>query len=381
MQIPSLNFITIQTTLNCNLRCNYCYHDDNNLSSNNKIDLIMSKEIIEKIVSYRKHNDMNGAINITFHGGEPLLLGHKYYDKLLSYITKLSAVENQSFDIAIQTNLTLLDEEYAILFSEHSVSLSTSIDGPKNLHNKNRATPGKDIHSIVLNNVSLARAHGLKLGAICIITKDKLNYVNEIYDFFSEINMNFKTNPIFYHGRALKNRETLETTIDEYTDFLIKLFDTWYYDKNQEVMVENLFQMMTLVLKGSGYGSCYNSNCSTKHLTIVPNGDCYTCGRTTTNDLFKLGNISSENFQDIYDLGRFDKFIRRVPGNIPDCSICDIKLKCFSGCMYEAFLNFGTIYAPDNNCNGFKKIYQHVYNAVKLDIDALTNRRNIHGEY
>jgi radical SAM protein with 4Fe4S-binding SPASM domain len=219
-----------------------------------------------------------------------------------------------------------------------------------------------------MHNVNLARSFGLVVGAICIITKDKLNHVDDIYDFFVEHNINYKTNSIFYNGRANINRNTIETTPDEYIRFLTNLFDRWYQDES-DIVIVNLLQMMALVLKGHGHGSCCNSNCSVKHLTINPDGSCFTCGRTTVDDYFKLGNISNHNFEQVYQDGKFEKFFKRTPDNIDACQKCEVNGSCFGGCMYEAYLEYGTIYAPAPNCAAFIAIYNHIYSKICKDLN------------
>jgi uncharacterized protein len=224
-----------------------------------------------------------------------------------------------------------------------------------------------------MHHLDLARENGLKVGAICIITTDKLSHAQDIYGFFCAHNLGFKTNPPFLHGQAYKNRELVGISVAEYTAFIIDLFDLWYAKKPQ-IMVENLFDLIAIVLKGAGAGSCMNSNCSEKHITITPDGDCYTCGRTTGNPAFCYGNIMRTSISDMVDSKTLRYLINRVPDNIEVCSNCNLRQACFSGCMYEAYLQHGTIYSPDRNCEAFKAIYSHIHNRIKTDLVELLRK-------
>lgn len=365
---PPFNLLTVQTTSACNLKCSYCYQNDESFKSPAKITFEIFKRTIDSLIEYQLSINSTEPISITFHGGEPLLLGHEFFSDVLSYIDKLDNTRlKDRFSLAVQTNLTLLDQEYCDIFKYYNVGISTSIDGPEWLHNKHRGSEVGNNHATVMKNVYLARENDLKVGAICIITADKLPYVQEIFDFFSEHKINFKTNPPFLHGQARKNQDIIGVSTQEYASFLKNLFDIWYTSK-PTVMIENLFEMINIVLKGAGSGSCVNSNCSTKHITITPNGDCYTCGRTTGNPNFCFGNIMNINFSDIANTSTFRHINSRVPDKIDICSNCTFKYICFSGCMYEAYSLYGTIYSPDRNCDAFKTVYTHIHNKIKDDL-------------
>ena len=336
----------------------------------------MIQNIIENLIAYHSIIGYNNSVSITFHGGEPLLLGHEFFLRALKYLRNIEEQKRIKLSLAIQTNLTLLDNEYCKIFQEHNVGISTSIDGPSYLHNRFRGRSHiDDNHFSVMKNIELARQYGLRLGAICIITPDKLSYVQDIYDFFKQHKINFKTNVPFLHGCALENHEQVYVDLDEYAKFLIALFDIWYPQK-PEVMIENLLDLISIALRGTGAGGCANSNCSIKHITITPDGECYTCGRTTGDPFFNYGNIKSITFDEISKNSKFLFFNNRVPDNIPSCSICHFKNACFSGCMYEAYLQSGTIYAPDKNCKAFKTVYSHIYERVKTDLIELQRKES-----
>jgi uncharacterized protein len=368
LKFPQLNLLTIQTTRACNQRCLYCYQDGGSFKSSERITFDIIKKLIDDLMSYHEAIGSSERISITFHGGEPLLLGHNFFRDVLAHLRALEGAQKRDiFSLSVQSNLTLLDQLYCDIFKEYNVSISTSIDGPSWLHNKFRGSGDVDNHASVMRHVDLARKNGLNVGAICIITADKLSHAQDIYDFFCAHSMNFKTNPPFLHGQAHKNRDLVGISVDEYTAFIINLFDLWYA-KKPKVIVENLFDIIAIVLNGAGAGSCMNSNCSEKHITITPDGDCYTCGRTTGNPTFCYGNIKRSSISDMGESRKLRYLTNRVPDNIEVCSGCNFRQVCFSGCMYEAYLQHGTIYSPDRNCEAFKAIYTHIHNRIKTDL-------------
>lgn len=379
MAKPPFNLLTIQTTRACNLGCLYCYQDSESLKSHTKITIDIIKKLIDDLMLYHESIGFTEPISMTFHGGEPLLLGHKFFRDVLAYLGTIDDSQRKDkFSLAVQTNLTLLDQHYCDIFKEYNVNISTSLDGPSWLHNKFRGPGDADNHATVMRHVDLARRNSLKVGAICIITADKLTHIQDIYDFFCTNSMNFKTNPPFLHGQAYKNRDQVGISVAEYASFLKGLFDLWYSNK-PKVIIENLFDMIAVVLRGAGAGSCVNSNCSAKHVTITPDGDCYTCGRTTGNPEFCYGNIIHTGFSDMANSTKLLYFTDRVPDSIEVCSECSFRHACFSGCMYEAYLLHGTIYSPDRNCGAFKALYTHIHDRIEVDLVELKRMEDQNG--
>jgi len=329
-------------------------------------------------MAYRAELGSTWPVRVTFHGGEPLLLGHNFFRDVLAYIGTL----DDKFFLSVQTNLTLLDQHYCDIFKEHNVSISTSIDGPARFHNKFRGARDGDNHASVMRNIDLAMRNDLRVGAICIITPDKLPYAQEIYDFFCTNGINFKTNPPFLQGQAYKNWDRVCVPVNRYAAFQKDLFDIWYAAK-PEVIIENLFNIIAVVLKGAGAGSCTNSNCASKHVTITANGDCFTCGRTTEYSEFCYGNIMHTSFTEMANSTKLHYFTNRVSKKIPVCSGCNFGHICFSGCMYEAYLLHGTVYSRDANCEVFKTIYTHIRDRIEADLVKLKREedQNDHRHY
>jgi uncharacterized protein len=360
---PTFNFLILQTTKDCNLRCSYCYIDPNIKYDLTRISPEFVKKIFEDMARYYDRNGISEPISVVFHGGEPMMLGHQFYEMVLPYAKVLNDVSPE-VRVTMQSNLTLLDQKYCDIFIENNVySIGTSIDGPAYLHNIHRCNSRRDnIHGKVMKNLELARKNGINVGAICIITRDSLTHAKEIYDFFFENKLDFKTNSITINGRASMNR--VEISSREYVTFLKELFDIWFFDERASLKIENLYQFMALVLKGEGYGSCANENCTLRHLAVVPNGDCFTCNRSTQSSEFLLGNLKSGDFFDLAQSSRLSTQLSRISENIPQCMECDLRHICHSGCMHEAFLEHGSIFAADGKCMEFRDMYRHVQSRI-----------------
>ena len=366
---PTFDAVTLQTTKQCNLKCRYCYlghsasvSDDVGFMS---VDIV--KKVFNDLIVYHKAKDIDTGISCTFHGGEPLLLGHKFFRETLEFFQDLEDKFGIPIKKSLQTNLTLLDQEYCQIFKKHDVSVGTSIDGPREMHDRHRVMLSGGTHERIMRNVQLARDNGIDVGAICTVTKDKLHEAKKIYDFFLENNMGFKTNSLFLQGAAIENWQDLRISLQEFGNFFCELFDMWY-DGPSSVMAENLTEVMLIVLKGAEYGDCSSINCAHRQFTVTHTGECTPCGRTVGIDGFALGNVKEDDFFKIAESSTFKFLSLRVPDKIEECAGCDLKTVCYSGCMYDAYLEHGTIFAPGGDCAGFRHMYEHVRSRMLEDV-------------
>jgi uncharacterized protein len=371
---PNLRNITIQTTTECNIGCKYCYVNASQEKSY-KLRLEDAIRIFDEITLYQSKSQHNIEIKVVFHGGEPLLLGCDFYDKLFTHIANLQLNNSKiKFSLSFQSNITLLDRKFCQLFKDYNVSIGTSLDGSEHIHNYNRrGGKYRNNHAVVMEKIDLAREYGIKVGAICTVTKDKLDCASEIFEFFEDYHLDFKTNKVFSGGRAASNNEELMVSELEYSEFLVNLFDVWY-DRPPVINVDNLVEIIGILLKGRNMGGCTRTNCSQQLLTISSMGNCYTCGRMGGVNEFVLGNILKVGMEKIASSEVLKLLSQRSPDKIIQCSSCDLLDICNSGCMYDAYLSNGTIFSPDGNCDGFRRVCTHIKNRMVHDILSINKR-------
>jgi len=125
------------------------------------------------------------CIEITFHGGEPLLAGKEWYRHNLPILY-------ERFDgrlkLGIQSNLWLLDDDFCALFREYNISVGTSLDGPEPINDSQR---GKDYFNRTMVGVETARRNGLNPGVICTFTRLSAPRYQEVFEFFAKQGLSF----------------------------------------------------------------------------------------------------------------------------------------------------------------------------------------------
>ncbi|QNU67994.1 Cys-rich peptide radical SAM maturase CcpM [Ruminiclostridium herbifermentans] len=220
----NLSTITLQVTQNCNLRCNYCVYSGSyhNRVHNNKR---MSWETAKKALDFfHKHSSNSREISVGFYGGEPLL-EFKLIKKSVAYIKEL--FNGKDVIYTLTTNATLLTEEMILFFSENNFNLVISLDGPKDIQNKNRifADEHKGTFEIIMQNLNKIRSI------------DEKFYSKISFNAVIDLNQDFAcANDFFMTYDEIKELQVTGNYIDDAnrTDRYI-VNDQYYVDSQYEI--------------------------------------------------------------------------------------------------------------------------------------------------
>ena len=180
--IGPIDLLIFQSTSFCNLECKYCYLPDRNLK--NKISLDKIETTLKKIVQEELIKDQ---FSIVWHAGEPTVLPIEFYqdvNKLVEAIIPKSIKVNQH----IQTNATLLTDEWCKFFIETGMKVGVSLDGPQHINDRNRVLRnGKGTYDQIINGIVLLKKHKIEFSVIAVLTDYSLDFPDEIYRFFREL--------------------------------------------------------------------------------------------------------------------------------------------------------------------------------------------------
>ncbi len=170
----------------CNLKCNYCFFHETEQAK----PRIMQNEVLTKLIrEYLEHSPTNEFV---WHGGEPLLAGIPFYQKALELQHQFASSGNKIVN-SLQTNLTLVNRQWARFFREADFRIGVSIDGPKHVHNMHRVnTGGEGSFEAAIRGFEILREEGINPGCISVITKKTLPFLIEILNFlYHDLSINF----------------------------------------------------------------------------------------------------------------------------------------------------------------------------------------------
>ena len=358
----------------CNLACKYCYYLEKNKLYPTAQRHLMSDEMLELFTrEYIEAQTMNQVL-FTWHGGEPLLRSIDFYRKALSLQQKYAG--GRRIDNVIQTNGTLLTDEWCEFFAQNHWLVGISIDGPQPDHDHYRLTAaGKPSWKKVMQGIKLLKKHGVEWNAMAVVNAYNANHPLEFYRFFKENGCQFlQFTPIVERltrhedGRTLvsladKNEIPLsEASVapEQWGYFLCAIFDEWVRKDVGKIFVE-IFDCTLANWMGISPGICaYSKECG--HAGVMEhNGDVYSCDHFVFPE-YKLGNIRDHSL--IYMLygEQQQEFSRLKHSSLPrQCKECDMEFACHGECPKNRFMkdqygDSGLNYL----CPGYYHYYQHV---------------------
>lgn len=216
---PSLHIIV--PTLQCAHTCRYCQvsrslGDDGYTMSLADLDAACDAVF----------QSSSRTLTVEFQGGDPLLR----FDLVRHAICRLSErnrSEGRAIRLVVASTLHQLTDEICAFFKEHAVVLSTSIDGPAHLHNRNRPLPGRDSYERTVAGIQLARQRigAANVSALMTTTRESLSHAHEVVDTYVELGLDeLFLRPLSFYGFAKKNN-ALGYTTQEFMTFYEKAID------------------------------------------------------------------------------------------------------------------------------------------------------------
>ena len=224
--------IVIKPTLECNLRCKYCYEfRRDNIAEivEQKVDIGEVKKVILKFAGIFPKSKILWML----HGGEPLLCGAKSLSELLDFIRDMNLNYDVNFKFALQTNGTLLSDKILEILEKNSDILSErvvsiSIDGPKDIHDKIRLTKSYQASfDRVLSSINRIKNSTLSFTTISVIGKHNVDKPKQMYEFFRELNPNYVKFIPCYNLDKFGEAEDVGITPIQYAKFMAIIFNLY----------------------------------------------------------------------------------------------------------------------------------------------------------
>lgn len=358
----------------CNLACKYCYYlEKNNLYQNTPRHL-MSDEMLEQFTREYIEAQTMPQVLFTWHGGEPLMRSIDFYKKALALQKKYA--HGKQIDNVIQTNGTLLTDEWCEFFAKNHWLVGISIDGPQEYHDHYRVTPaGKPSWEKVMQGIQLLKKHRVEWNAMAVVNAYNAEHPLEFYHFFRNNGCQYlQFTPIVERLTEHEDGRTLASLADDreipladasvtpqqWGNFLCTIFDDWVRHDVGKTFVE-IFDCTLANWMGVLPGICaYSKECG--HAGVMEhNGDVYSCDHFVFPE-YKLGNIREQSLIDMLYGEKQQAFSRLKHTSLPrQCKECDMEFACHGECPKNRFEKdkYGE---PGLNylCQGYYQYYSHV---------------------
>ncbi len=277
----------------------------------------MADDILEKYIFQHIQASTDDKICFSWHGGEPLLAGIDFYRKVLNLQSALKPAGKTIIN-GIQTNGTLLDEEWCKFLAKENFVIGISIDGPGEFHNYNRRTRQDSNTFInVIRGYELLRQHGVTPEILCVISNDNVKYPLIIYNFFKSLGAKYITFfPLVEPDPASSTSVSKKSVPSvEFGNFLSSVFDEWVEKDIGEIKVQ-IFEEAARTAFGQEHTLCiFKLNCGGVPV-VEYNGDFYSCDHYVDSDHL-VGNIKDNSLADFLDCERQLVFGRAKSACLP----------------------------------------------------------------
>lgn len=358
----------------CNLACKYCYYLEKSKLYATSQRHLMTDEMLERFTQEYIEAQTMGHVLFTWHGGEPLMRSIDFYKKALTLQQKYA--RGRHIDNVIQTNGTLLTDEWCEFFAQNHWLVGISIDGPQQYHDHYRLTSaGKPSWERVMHGIRLLNKHHVEWNAMAVVNAYNADHPLEFYHFFKEHGCQYlQFTPIVERLTAHSDGRTLASladqtdipvadfsvTAEQWGSFLCTIFDEWVRHDVGSIFVE-IFDCTLANWMGVASGICsYSTHCG--HAGVMEyNGDVYSCDHFVF-PTYKLGNIRDHTLIEMLYGEQQQAFSRLKHASLPrQCKECDMEFACHGECPKNRFLHdrYGN---PGLNylCRGYYQYYTHV---------------------
>lgn len=358
----------------CNLACKYCYYLEKNNLYDKSHRHIMSDEMLEQFTREYIEAQTMPQVLFTWHGGEPLMRSIDFYKKALALQKKYA--RGRRIDNVIQTNGTMLTNEWCEFFAQNNWLVGISIDGPQEYHDHYRLTnTGNPSWQKVMHGIELLKKHHVEWNAMAVVNAYNADHPLEFYHFFKDNGCQYlQFTPIVERLTQHQDGRTLASLADDkeipladfsvtpeqWGSFLCAIFDEWVCNDVGKMFVE-IFDCTLANWMGVLPGICaYSKNCG--HAGVMEhNGDVYSCDHFVFPE-YKLGNIRDHTLIEMLYGDKQHAFSRLKHTSLPrQCKECDMEFACHGECPKNRFEKdkYGE---PGLNylCKGYYQYYSHV---------------------
>ena len=362
----------------CNMRCSYCYYINKSDIYGSGMKSIMNDETLENCISQLFLASSGNTVLFSWHGGEPLLAGVRFYEKVLS-IQKKHAAQGKKFLNGIQTNGTLITKEWCGFFATNGFIIGVSIDGPKVFHDVMRPTASKSgSFEKTLQGYNLLRTFGVKPEILCVVNSHNVKYPLVVYDFFKKIGANYITFlPLVEKMEAGDTNMVSQTSVPAlaFGMFLSTIFDEWVRNDIGVVKIQ-IFEEALRTAFNQEHSLCiFRERCGGVPV-IEHTGDFYPCDHYVEKDR-SLGNINEQPLTYFLKHPVQKTFGDLKLNTLPQyCIRCEVRNMCNGECPKNRFIT-----SPDGEqglnylCEGYKYFFNHCKPFVQ-SVSAVWNTDN-----
>jgi uncharacterized protein len=354
----------------------------------------MPEEVLSSFIRKYVESQPTPVVEFVWQGGEPTLLGQEFFRKVVELQRPFAG--RKTIANSLQTNGTLLDDEWCRFLKKHNFMVGLSLDGPREVHDRYRSDRiGNGSFDRVMRGLKLLQKHGVEYNIMASVARETAARPLEVYRFFRNEGVEFiQFVPIVERlpdaaareqglrlagpaqlDRKEPNAEITPWTVvpEEYGNFLIDVYDEWVRNDVGKMFVMN-FEWALNAWIGNPSPVCIHASQCGRSVVLEHNGDLFACDHFVYPK-YRLGSILNDDLSRMVEESLQSGFGVFKQSTLPVwCEKCDVLAACRGGCPKHRFLETcqgeaGLQYL----CAGYKKFFRHIRKYLRLMTTLLEN--------
>ena len=381
----------------CNLDCSYCFFLSKEMlypgSRFRMADDLLELTIRQLIEAHRVPE-----VQLAWQGGEPTLIGLPFFRRAVA-LAESYRRPGMTLRYALQTNGTLLDDDWGEFLAANRFLVGISIDGPRDIHDHfRRDKGGGPTFDKVMRGLDVLKRHRVDWNVLCTLHQANADRPLDVYRFFrDELGaQHIQFIPVIERVQATELGHTAKwsswrdrplytqtgdhvtqrsITAEQFGRFLCSVFDDWVRRDVGRVYVQ-MFDVALANWFGAPPGLCIHAKTCGAALALEHTGDLYACDHFV-EPAYRLGNIREQHMIELIASEKQAQFGRDKFETLPAyCRDCDVRFACHGGCPKDRF-------TPTPNgepglnylCAGYKLFFHHIAEAMEFMVDELNMQR------
>jgi uncharacterized protein len=345
----------------CNLACQYCYYLEKQKLYAEEKNFHMSDDLLENYIVQHIGASRGSDISFSWHGGEPTLAGLKFFKRIVSLQQK-HLPKNCRITNGIQTNGTLINDQWCIFLKKEHFIVGISLDGPEEFHSVNRfKKDGQSCFDEVLRGYKLLTSYQIPCEILCVVNSFNALYPLVIYHFFKSLKTQFITFLPLVEKISATASEVSEQTVNAkaFGEFLCTIFDEWKTSDIGTIKIQIFEEALRTAFNLEHTLCVFKKTCGSVPV-LEHNGDFYSCDHFVNVENL-VGNISKTSLSLLLDSPAQKAFGQAKLARLPQyCLKCEVREMCNGACPKDRFINTADG-EPGLNylCEGYKLFFNH----------------------
>jgi len=371
----------------CNLDCEYCFYLEKQALFPAGGQYRMTDRALSAFITGYITSQPAPAVEFVWQGGEPTLLGIDFFRRVIELQKPFA--KSKTITNSLQTNGTLLTDEWCRFLKKHNFMVGISLDGPKEIHDRYRKDrKGRGTFEQAVRGLKLMQKHKVEYNVLACVARETAARPLEVYRFFRDAGVEFiQFTPIVERmpdpqsaAQGLRlaapaaldspegQGEVTDWTVqpEDYGDFLIAVFEEWVRHDVSRVFVMN-FEWALNAWIGNPSPVCVHAKQCGRSLVIEHNGDVYACDHCVYPQ-YRLGNILTDTLPIMAEKSLRSGFGVTKETALPRrCRECDVLAACRGGCPKHRFATtFDNEPGLHHLCDGYGKFFLHIRKYLRV---------------